>query len=126
MKKTLLVKAAVLTEALVAAIALANPTFSLAQNADSSAAQRSASSLTQHMTANLEKSNFMPSPFSVQANVKSNNPVTMFITPNSMAEVTATDKSGKQTKMFIAPNSMAEVPANSFGTQTGEKNSGGA
>jgi hypothetical protein len=36
--------------------------------------------------------------------------VKMFITPNSMAEVTTSNKSRNPETMFIAPHSMAVVP----------------
>jgi hypothetical protein len=117
MKTTPLFAAVVLTAASVAAIALADPTLSFAANADSNAAQVCASSLTQRLTTNLEESGFtnvkvMPNSFSVQANDKSGNPVKMFITPNSMAEVTTSNKSGNPETMFIAPHSMAVVRTN--------------
>jgi hypothetical protein len=115
MKKTPLIATAVLTAASVAAIALADPTLTFAANADSNAAQACTSSLTQRLTTNLKESGFtnvkvMPSAFSVEADDKSGNPVKMFITPNSMAEVTASDKSGNPETMFVTPHSMAVVP----------------
>lgn len=117
MKTTPLFAAAVLTAASVAAIALADPTLSFAANAHSGEARVCASSLTQRLTTNLEVSGFtnvkvMPNSFSVQANDKSGNPVKMFITPNSMAEVTTSNKSRNPETMFIAPHSMAVVPTN--------------
>jgi hypothetical protein len=80
-------------------------------------AQEKASSLLQQMTKNLHESGFthvmvMPNSILVQANDKSGNPVTMFITPNSMAEITIHKKSENPETMFITPNSMAEVPTN--------------
>lgn len=115
MKSTPLFAAAVLTAASVAATTLADPTSGFAAKANSSGAQACASSFRQQMTKNLEESGFsnvkvMPNSFSVQANDKSGNPVTMFITPNSMAEITINKKSGNPEKMFITPKSMAEVP----------------
>src|ERR1700722_2204619 len=97
MKTTPLIATAVLTAASVTAIALAGPTLSFAANADSNAAQACASSLMQRLTTNLEESGFtnvkvMPAAFSVQADDKSGNPVKMFITPNSIAEVTTSYK----------------------------------
>lgn len=117
MKTTPLFVAAVLTAASVVAIDLEDPTLSFAANADSNAAQVCASSFPQRLTTNLEESGFtdvkiMPNSFSVQANDKSGNPVKMFITPNSVAEVTTSNKSENPETMFIAPHSMAVVPTN--------------
>jgi hypothetical protein len=110
MKRTPLITAAVLTAASAAAIALAIPTLSSAANASLNMVQEKASSLLQQMTKNLHESGFTH--VNVQANDKSGNPVTMFITPNSMAEITIHKKSEKPETMFITPNSMAEVPTN--------------
>jgi hypothetical protein len=114
MKTTPLI-AAVLTVASAAAITLANPTLSSAATACSNTAQAKASGLLRQMTQNLQESGFtdvkvMPNSFLVQANDKSGNPVKMFITPNSMAEITIHTKSGNPETMFITPKSMAEVP----------------
>lgn len=117
MKRTPLIAAAGLAAALAAAIALANPTLSSAANASLNIAQEKASSLLQQMIKNLHESGFadvkvMPNSFLVQANDKSGNPVTMFITPNSIAEITIHKKSGNPETMFMTSKSMAVVPAN--------------
>lgn len=114
MKWTPVIAAAVLTAASAAMIALAGPTLSFAANACPNA-QAKASSLPPQMTDSLQQSGFanlkvLPNSFSVQANDKTCNPVTMFITPNSMAEITIHEKSKNPETIFITPNSMAEVP----------------
>ena len=114
MNRTPLIAAAILTAATAAAITLASPTFSFAANACANA-QAIASGLSQQVTKNLQESGFtnakvMPNSFLVQANDKSGNPVRMFITPNSMAEITIHKKSSNPETMFITPSSMAEVP----------------
>lgn len=116
MKTKPLIAAVVLTAASAATIALANPTLSSAANTSLNIAQEKASSFLQQMTKNLHESGladvkFMPNSFLVQANDKSGNPVTMFITPNSMAEITIHKKSGNPETMFMTSKSMAVVPA---------------
>ncbi|CAN5511002.1 hypothetical protein BH11PSE4_BH11PSE4_07220 [soil metagenome] len=85
-----------LTRLAIAALLATGSTIALAQaastNGSASAPGSSAPAIQQQMTNNLQQSGFtnvrvMPDSFLVQANDKSGNPVTMFITPNSMTEV---------------------------------------
>jgi sporulation protein YlmC with PRC-barrel domain len=80
-----------LTKLAVVALLATGSTIALAQAASTNGST-SAPALQQQMTNNLQQSGFtnvkvMPDSFLVQANDKSGNPVTMFITPNSMTEV---------------------------------------
>lgn len=113
MKRTPLIAAAVLTAASAAAITLSSPTLSSAASGCSSA-KAQASSLPQQMTKNLRESGFsnvkvMPNSFLVQAKDKSGDPVRMFITPNSMVEITIHKKSQNA---VVTPKSRAEAPVN--------------
>ena len=92
MKKTIIVAAAILTTVSSMALVQANAA-SPAAPATSSNSQKSGAGLQEEVTKNLQQSGFtnvkvMPDSFLVQANDKSGNPVTMFIGPNSMSEVT--------------------------------------
>lgn len=114
MKKTIIVAAAILTTVSSMALVQANAA-SPAAPATSSNSQNSGAGIQQEVTKNLQQSGFtnvkvMPDSFLVQANDKSGNPVTMFIGPNSMSEVT-----------FVGSNSHA------LGTNATDpgKNSGG-
>ena len=115
MKRTILVAAAILTT--VSSVALAQAPSSPSTSAPPAATktQTGGASLQQQVTTNLQNSGFtnvkvMPDLFLVQATDKSGNPVTMFIGPNSMTEVTTVGANGQTT-----------------GTNTGElvKNAGG-
>lgn len=122
MKKTPLIAAALLTVASAAAITLAKPTLSSAATACSNSAQAKASGLLRQRTQNLQESGFpdvkvIPNFVLVQANENSGNPVKMFITPNSMAEIKIHTKSGNPETIFITPKSMAEVPATGSGNR---------
>jgi len=64
---------------------------------------------------------FFHNSFSIKANRKSGNPVTMFITPDSIAEVKTIDKAGNPETIFIGPNSMTEVPTSSSSLRAAEK-----
>lgn len=57
-----------------------------------------------------------------EANRKSGNPVTMFITPDLIAKLRTIDKVGNPETIFIRPNSMAEVPTSSSSLRAIEKN----
>jgi|SRR5579863_770785 len=95
MKKITLVAAAILTT--VSSVALAQAVNSNSGSAPSPTTtanpQPSGPNLRQQLTNSLQQSGFtnikvVPESFLVQANDKSGNPVTMFIGPNSVAEVT--------------------------------------
>ena len=93
MKKTTLVAAAILTTVSSMALAQTPGANSSAPAATATAPQPGGSSLRQQLTNNLQQSGFtnikvVPDSFLVQANDKSGNPVTMFITPDSLSEVT--------------------------------------
>ena len=114
MKRTPLVVVAVLA-AVSVAIILASPRLSSAANSGLNIAHEKASGLLHRLSKDLQESRLtnvklVPNSLLVQANNKSGNPVTMFITPNSMAEITIHTKSGNPETMFITPKSMAEVP----------------
>lgn len=77
----------------VVALLATSSTFALAQTASTDRAPQNTHNLQQQITSNLQQSGFtnvhvMPDSFLVQANDKAGNPVTMFITPDSMTEVT--------------------------------------
>lgn len=77
----------------VAALLATGATLAIAQAASTAAAPSNASTLQQQMISSLQKSGFtnikvMPDSFLVQANDKAGHPVMMFITPNSMTEIT--------------------------------------
>ncbi len=102
MKRTTLVAAAILTT--VSSVALAQAPSSPSTTAPPAATktQTSGASLQQQVTTNLQNSGFtnvkvMPDSFLVQATDKSGNPVTMFIGPNSMTEVTTVGANGQTT-----------------------------
>lgn len=99
------------TAASIAVISLANPTLSFAENADLG-----------YVQAGLSNLKYFHNLFSIKANRKSGNPVTMFITPDSIAEVRTIDKSGNPETVFIGPNSMAEVPTSSSSLRAAEQN----
>lgn len=76
----------------VIALLATTSTAALAANAASTTTLPAKADMQQQMTTNLQQSGFsdvkvMPDSFLVQAKDKSGNPVTMFITPNSMTEL---------------------------------------
>lgn len=100
MKKTTILAAALLTT--VSSVALAQTPSSPANSAPTATTktQTSGTGLQQQVTTNLQNSGFtnvkvMPDSFLVQATDKSGNPVTMFIGPNSMSEVTTVGANGQ-------------------------------
>lgn len=98
MKKTTIVAAAFLTT--VSSVAYAQAPSSPSAPPVSSKTQTGGASLQQQVTTNLQNSGFtnvkvMPDSFLVQATDKSGNPVTMFIGPNSMTEVTTVGANGQ-------------------------------
>jgi len=102
MKRTTLLAAALLTT--VSSVALAQAASSPPTSAPpaTTKTQTSGTNLQQQVTTNLQNSGFtnvkvMPDSFLVQATDKSGNPVTMFIGPNSMTEVTTVGANGQAT-----------------------------
>jgi len=90
MKKATILAAALL--ATMSSVALAQNSPGATPKAAAKSAQDNGANLRQQMTTDLQQSGFknvrvMPDSFLVQANDKAGNPVTMFITPNSVAEV---------------------------------------
>lgn len=103
MKKTTLIAAALLTT--VSSMALAENSSNTPPKSATPNVQRNGATLRQQMTTDLQQSGFtnvkvMPDSFLVQANDKAGNPVTMFITPNSMAEVTTIGSNNQVTGTF--------------------------
>jgi hypothetical protein len=95
MKTATLVALAMLTTASSAAFAQANSPSDTPANTAPGKAQANGATVRQQLTTNLTQSGFtdvklMPESFLVQAKDKTGNPVTMFITPDSVAEVTTT------------------------------------
>src|SRR5664279_877466 len=102
MKRTTLLAAALLTT--VSSVALAQAASSPPTSAPpaTTKTQTSGTNLQQQVTTNLQNSGFtnvkvMPDSFLVQATDKSGNPVSMFIGPNSMTEVTTVGANGQAT-----------------------------
>lgn len=103
MKKTTLIAAALLTT--VSSMALAENSSNTPPKSATPNVQGNGATLRQQMTTDLQQSGFtnvkvMPDSFLVQANDKAGNPVTMFITPNSMAEVTTIGSNNQVTGTF--------------------------
>jgi hypothetical protein len=103
MKKTTLIAAALLTT--VSSMALAENSSNTPPESATPNVQGNGATLRQQMTTDLQQSGFtnvkvMPDSFLVQANDKAGNPVTMFITPNSMAEVTTIGSNNQVTGTF--------------------------
>jgi PRC-barrel domain len=100
MKKTTLLAAALLTTVSSVALAQAASSPSTSAAPATTQTQTSGTNLQQQVTTNLQNSGFtnvkvMPDSFLVQATDKSGNPVTMFIGPNSMTEVTTVGANGQ-------------------------------
>jgi hypothetical protein len=100
MKKTTIVAAAFLTTVSSVALAQAPSSPSTSVPPAATKTQTGGAHLQQQVTTNLQNSGFtnvkvMPDSFLVQATDKSGNPVTMFIGPNSMAEVTTVGANGQ-------------------------------
>jgi len=103
MKKTTVLAAALLTG--ISSVALAENASNAPAKSQPQNVQANGSTLRQQLSADLQQSGFtnvkvMPDSFLVQANDKAGNPVTMFITPNSMAAVTTVGSSNRATGTF--------------------------
>jgi hypothetical protein len=117
MKTTSLVTAAILSTVSSVAFAQTNPASTSPANTTVGKTQTGGSNVRQQVTTNLQQSGFtdvkvMPEAFLVQAKDKAGNPVTMFITPDSLAEVT-TIGSGVtgQNSVTSSGGMFANVPA---------------
>ena len=113
MKRTLVAMAVAF--ATVSSVAIANA-------ASSGTPSTADSSLRQQMATNLQKSGFsdvkiVPGSFYVRARDQSGNPVSMFITPNSMAEVTTVGVSTDTNK-----SSMTADKSGTTGNASGTNN----
>jgi PRC-barrel domain len=100
MKKTTLIVAAFLTTVSSLALAQAPGSPSTSTPPATTNTQTGGAGLQQQVTTNLKNSGFtnvkvMPEAFLVQATDKSGNPVTMFIGPNSLTEVTTVGANGQ-------------------------------
>jgi hypothetical protein len=100
MKKTTLVAAAFLTTVSSVALAQAQGSPPASTPPAITKTQAGGTGLQRQVTTNLQNSGFtnvkiMPDSFLVQATDKSGNPVTMFIGPNSMSEVTTVGANGQ-------------------------------
>lgn len=100
-KTSTLIVAALLTTVSTVALAQSNtpaaqsttPPTTQSSNSTAAKAPSNTANFKQQVTTDLQKAGFTnvkvkPDSFLIQANDKSGNPVTMFITPDSMAEVT--------------------------------------
>jgi hypothetical protein len=99
MKTATLVALAMLTTASSAAFAQANSPSDAPANTAPGKAQANGANTRQQLTTNLQQAGFtdvklMPESFLVQAKDKAGNPMTMFITPDSVAEVTTAANGG--------------------------------
>lgn len=117
----------------LAALALlaTSSTLTLAQTAPSNTAPSTtaarSANLQQQVATNLQQSGFthvkvMPDSFLVQANDKTGNPVTMFITPNSMTEITdvgmtSGNSGGNNASMFVTVPPKADLSSKVVGTE---------
>jgi hypothetical protein len=100
MKKTTVLAAAFLTTVSSVALAQTPSSPSTVTPPATTKTQTGGASLQHQVTTNLQNSGFtnvkvMPDSFLVQATDKSGNPVTMFIGPNSMSEVTTVGANGR-------------------------------
>ena len=102
MKTTTLLAAAFLMTVSSVALAQAPSSPSTSSPPAATKTRTGGANLQQQVTTNLQSSGFtnvkvMPDSFLVQATDKSGNPVTMFIGPNSMTEVTTVGANGQAT-----------------------------
>jgi len=117
MRKTALVAAAIVTTVSLAALAQTNPAPTPPAKSTAAKAQPNGASLRQQVTTNLQQSGFtdvkmVPDSFLVQAKDKAGNAVTMFITPDSMAEVTTVGSGSNGQNSEIGSGGMfTSVPA---------------
>lgn len=103
MKTTTLIAAALLTT--VSSLAFAEGGSNAPANSTTSNEQGNGATLRQQLSTDLQQSGFtnvkvMPDSFLVQANDKAGNPVTMFITPGSMTEVTTIGSNNRAAGTF--------------------------
>jgi hypothetical protein len=119
MKKTILIAAALLTTASTMALAenSANAPPKAATNVQSDGAN-----LRQQLTNDLQQSGFknvkvVPGSFFVQANDKTGNPVTMFITSNSMSEVTTVGSNTQAAGSFTSIPAKADLSSKAVGLE---------
>jgi hypothetical protein len=126
MKRALFTGAAMLMTVCSAAFAQTNPTPAPATPAPATPAPATAASapvktmanganIREELTTNLQKSGFtdvkvMPDSFLIQAKDKTGNPVTMFLSPGSLTEVTD-DSTGQNAKPRVGGGMFANVPA---------------
>lgn len=117
MKKTTLLAAALLTTVSSMAFAESNSTApkSRPQNI-----QGNVTNLRQQLATDLQQSGFTnvkvkPDSFLVEANDKAGNPVTMFITPNSMAEVTTIGQNNQSTGTFTSISPKDDLSSKAIG-----------
>ena len=118
MKNTILIAAAFLTT--VSSMALAENGSKAPANSQPQNIQGNSSTLKQQLSADLQQSGFtdvkvMPDSFLVQANDKGGNPVTMFITPNSMAAVTTIGSSNQSSGTFTSVPAKDELSSKAIG-----------
>jgi hypothetical protein len=90
-------------------ILLVASSMSYAQTAPATpSTQAAATSMRQQLSDNLTKAGYtnvkvMPDAFLVEANNKAGDPVTMFLSPDSMTVFTAEDPKGQDTKTALTP-----------------------
>ena len=119
MKKTILIAAALLTTASTMACAekSENAQPKATTNVQSDGAKR-----LQQRTKDLQQSGFknvkvVPGSFFVQANDKTGNPVTMFITSNSMSEVTTVGSNTQAAGSFTSIPAKADLSSKAVGLE---------
>lgn len=118
MKKTTLLAAALLT--MVSSIAFAENNSNTSPKSAPQNIQGNVANVRQQLATDLQQSGFtnvkvMPDSFLVQANDKAGNPVTMFITPNSMAEVTTIGSNNQPTGTFTSIPAKDDLSSRSVG-----------
>jgi hypothetical protein len=117
MKKTTLLAAALLTTVSSMAFAESNST---APKSGPQNIQGNVTNLRQQLATDLQQSGFTnvkvkPDSFLVEANDKAGNPVTMFITPNSMAEVTTIGQNNQSTGTFTSISPKDDLSSKAIG-----------
>jgi len=119
MKKTILIAAALLTTA--STMALAENSANAPPKATTNV-QSDGANLRQQLTNDLQQSGFknvkvVPGSFFVQANDKTGNPVTMFITSNSMSEVTTVGSNTQAAGSFTSIPAKADLSSKAVGLE---------
>lgn len=117
MKKTTLLAAALLTTVSSMAFAESNST---APKSGPQNIQGNVTNLRQQLATDLQQSGFTnvkvkPDSFLVEANDKAGNPVTMFITPNSLAEVTTIGQNKQSTGTFTSISPKDDLSSKAIG-----------